>query len=61
MLDDMPRPSFWVSISVSGDGYFVHVRDEGSRRVLGPFASNIQAARRAKDEIAARGTMAEAA
>lgn len=50
MADDMPQPRCWVSISVSGDNHFVHVREDDRRDTLGPFRSHREAAARASAE-----------
>lgn len=61
MTEDMPRPQSWVCITVDGDKRFVHVREQGSRAVLGPFGSHLEAARRAHGEAMRLGIINRAA
>jgi hypothetical protein len=55
MMDDMPQPRCWVSITVKGDSHFVHVREGGLRDTFGPFASHRDAAQRANVESSRLG------
>lgn len=55
MRDQMFKPANWVSISLQADRFFVHVSEGGRRSTLGPFASNHEAASRAKAEAARLG------
>ncbi|PZO73105.1 MAG: hypothetical protein DI629_20320 [Mesorhizobium amorphae] len=50
MPEDMFRPTNWVSVSLQAERFFVHLRENGRRTTLGPFATNREATSRARRE-----------